>query len=132
MHSRYFGLDEANGLVPLLRTTFERARPVVEQLSGVLQQLETGGGLERNELMTERDALVAQLKRLLEPIESLGIEVKSADGLVDFPALRHEREVLLCWKYPETEVAFWHALDDGYAGRQPVLAEDAFEPSLLC
>jgi hypothetical protein len=41
-------------------------------------------------------------------------------GLVDFPALRDEREVYLCWVEGEDEIAFWHELEAGYAGRQPL------------
>ena len=42
-------------------------------------------------------------------------------GLVDFPALRDGREVYLCWVESEEEgVAFWHDLDAGYGGREPL------------
>ncbi len=42
-------------------------------------------------------------------------------GLVDFPALRDGREVYLCWvEREEDEIAFWHDLDAGYAGREPL------------
>jgi len=41
-------------------------------------------------------------------------------GLVDFPALREDREVYLCWVDGEPEIGFWHDLDAGYAGRQPL------------
>ena len=45
--------------------------------------------------------------------------VKDLDrGLVDFPALREGEEVLLCWQVGEDEVAFWHGLDEGFAGRK--------------
>ena len=41
-------------------------------------------------------------------------------GRVDFPALRDDREIYLCWVDGEPEIAFWHDLDAGYAGRQPL------------
>jgi hypothetical protein len=40
--------------------------------------------------------------------------------LFDFPALRQGREVYLCWKYGEKEIAFWHEVEAGFAGRQPI------------
>ncbi len=43
-----------------------------------------------------------------------------AHGLVDFPAERFGREVLLCWMYGEPEVAYWHELQEGYPGRKAV------------
>src|SRR5947199_127615 len=57
-------------------------------------------------------ACVAQL-------EELGVLVKDLDrGLVDFPALRDGEEVLLCWEVGEDEIAFWHGVDEGFAGRK--------------
>ena len=41
-------------------------------------------------------------------------------GLIDFPAVREGREVYLCWVDGEDDIAFWHDLDAGYAGRQPL------------
>ena len=41
-------------------------------------------------------------------------------GLVDFPALRDGREVYLCWELGENEVAYWHDLEGGYGGREPL------------
>ena len=41
-------------------------------------------------------------------------------GLVDFPALRGEQEVYLCWVDGEPDIGYWHELDAGYAGRQPL------------
>ena len=44
-------------------------------------------------------------------------------GLVDFPSERDGRTVLLCWRLGEPEVQYWHELDSGYAGRQPLSPE---------
>ena len=44
----------------------------------------------------------------------------AGSGLIDFPALRRGETVLLCWQLGEDEVAFWHGLEDGFAGRQPL------------
>jgi hypothetical protein len=41
-------------------------------------------------------------------------------GLVDFPTVRKGREVFLCWQHGEPEIAFWHDVDAGFAGRQPL------------
>jgi hypothetical protein len=43
-----------------------------------------------------------------------------SSGLIDFPSLRAGREVWLCWKYDEPQVAYWHDLQSGFAGRQPI------------
>ena len=50
------------------------------------------------------------------------IVVRDLDrGLVDFPSLRDDREVYLCWvESEESEIGFWHELDTGYSGREPL------------
>jgi hypothetical protein len=59
-----------------------------------------------------------------ERLEHLGVQVKDLDsGLVDFPALHKGEEVLLCWQVGEDEVAYWHGVDEGFAGRKPLPLE---------
>ena len=41
-------------------------------------------------------------------------------GLVDFPALIDGREVYLCWELGEDDVGYWHDMDAGYGGREPL------------
>ncbi|HUX86133.1 MAG TPA: DUF2203 family protein [Chloroflexota bacterium] len=41
-------------------------------------------------------------------------------GLVDFPAERDGRVVYLCWRRGEDQIHYWHELDAGFAGRQPL------------
>ncbi len=60
------------------------------------------------------------MQRIAE-IDELGITVKDLDmGLIDFPCLRDGREVYLCWKLGEPGIDWWHEIDAGYAGRQPL------------
>lgn len=63
----------------------------------------------------------ADVVRHVEALQALGVQVKDLDqGLVDFPALRDGELVLLCWRVGEEEVAYWHGLEDGFAGRRPL------------
>jgi hypothetical protein len=62
-----------------------------------------------------------EVRRLLGMIEQSGIVLRDIDrGLVDFPALKDEHEVYLCWELGEDEVAYWHELETGYGGREPL------------
>ncbi len=131
MQERLFGLDEANALVPLLQRTFEALTPAVTRLRVVLEALERGRASD-TELQEERSTLLRQVETLLKPIEELGIEVKSADGLVDFRAMRDGRVVNLCWKFPEVQIQHWHDLESGFAGRNRIHTPEEFEASLLC
>jgi hypothetical protein len=41
--------------------------------------------------------------------------------LIDFPAMRDGRVVLLCWQLGEGEkIEWWHEVEEGFAGRQPL------------
>jgi hypothetical protein len=54
-------------------------------------------------------------------LEEAGIVIRDIDrGLIDFPAIREDREVYLCWELGEDEITHWHELDAGYRGRQPL------------
>ncbi len=65
--------------------------------------------------------LVETLREQIEAIQETGCVIKDIEvGLVDWPALHQGRAVLLCWKYGEPEVAFWHETHTGFAGRRPV------------
>jgi hypothetical protein len=76
------------------------------------------------ELVRRRPAarvLVEEIDAIVGEVEQGGAELKDVRlGLVDFPA-EHEGEVVyLCWQFGEPEVAFWHRLQDGFAGRRPL------------
>jgi hypothetical protein len=69
----------------------------------------------------EFKSIVAELEGCVEELERLGVQIKDVDlGLLDFPAYREGEDVLLCWHVGEERVAFWHGLEEGYAGRKPI------------
>jgi hypothetical protein len=83
-----------------------------------------GGGIDAQAV---RDAEEAEhrervgIARCVNAIHTRGAIVKDLDeGLVDFPALRDGEEILLCWRLGEDEVAYWHGLEEGFAGRKPL------------
>ncbi len=64
---------------------------------------------------------VQTLRAAIEELQEAGCELKDPDtGLIDFLSLRDEREVYLCWRLGEDRIRFWHDLDTGFAGRQPL------------
>jgi hypothetical protein len=133
---RYFGVEEANRLVPMLSRTFDQVRPWVtraQEISHALEQLQdAGAGPERTApLRSERTGLIEKIGAALEEFEELGVEIKAADGLVDFRALKGGRQVYLCWRYGEPSVQHWHELEGGFAGRQRILHAADFSPTYL-
>ena len=73
-------------------------------------------------------SLVSRLHARLGQIRRLGVQVKDVRcGLLDFPARRDGRRVLLCWKVGEGSLGFWHEMDSGFAGRKPVDEDGPWE-----
>ncbi len=78
-------------------------------------------GDEVVQIEQELEADVERLREFAAELSQLGVESKgAAEGLVDFPAEMDGRIVQLCWRYDEPEVLFWHELNAGFAGRQPL------------
>lgn len=128
---RYFSREEANELLPFLRQVMpeiagkKRELDAHRQALGGVAAQSRGNGHALEETVHRHEEaykrLTAELRELVERVQATGCEVKDLDaGLVDFPALREGRVVYLCWRLGEPEVAWWHELDTGFAGRQPL------------
>ncbi len=64
---------------------------------------------------------IAEMYKDIEELEGLGIWIKSFDqGLLDFPSIRFNEEVWLCWKVGEDKIKFWHGKNEGFMGRKPL------------
>jgi hypothetical protein len=73
----------------------------------------------------ERDAMAIarDIDAFERELEVLGIVLKDRRlGLIDFPGEIDGRRVWLCWRLGEPAIQYWHDLDAGYAGRQPLPA----------
>jgi hypothetical protein len=93
-----------------------------EELEGHIRG--NGGGIppaELAEAAAEVERLERELAHVVDELVQFGVQVKDLDeGLIDFPALRRGETVLLCWKLGEDDVAYWHTLEGGFAGRRPL------------
>jgi hypothetical protein len=131
MRPRNFTPDEVNALLPRLSNLLLQMQEskskhdrLEEKAAEYSYRLTTNGHLIERDLNEARQELAqatAELNTLIERARELGCEVKDIDqGLVDFRAQRDGREVYLCWKLGEPKVGWWHELDTGFAGRQPL------------
>jgi hypothetical protein len=129
---RYFTPEQANEALAVVRplaeelVTRRRAmREAGERREAFRRRLAgNGDGLDARRAAAgeaEMSQEAEELERCVARLEELGVLVKDLDrGLVDFPALRGAEEVLLCWQVGEEEVAYWHGLEEGFAGRRPL------------
>jgi len=131
---KFYSLDEANRALPLVRAIvtdivaqYHRVEELQQRLSRVRQNRKRQADdlyaaeldQTRSELETEED----RLRDYVEELRKLGVELKSEDGLCDFPSLRDGREIYLCWRLGEPQVAHWHELEAGFAGRRRITAD---------
>jgi hypothetical protein len=132
--ARIFTVEQANACLPLVRRIaadmvalsrelIERRRSLDRLMAG---RQPSGGDFYGDEVAQIQQELLKDAQRLegyWEELTQLGAEPKDApQGLVDFPARIEGRLVYLCWKYDEPEILFWHELEAGFAGRQPLTA----------
>jgi hypothetical protein len=130
MARRHFTPDEANELLSEVRPIAEelvaqrRAFAVTTaRLARLSSRIAGNGGdfdpQEPRALQEQLEEERTAVARCVERLARLGVLVKDLDrGLVDFPALHAGEEVLLCWQVGEDEVAYWHGLEEGFAGRK--------------
>lgn len=122
---KFFSVAEANRSLVLVRrivadivAEYRRLR----ELHDTCLRLDSEGDVAAAEKVRGQYAAATdRLAALREELEEVGCELKDyGQGLVDFPARLKDRAILLCWKYDEESVDFWHEADAGFAGRQPI------------
>ncbi len=123
-HERHYTLEQANTMLGWVVERIERLRSARERLNDeeVREALAEAGPLNGG---GEPGRHVAEafldLRSALTELQESEVVLRDLDrGLVDFPSLRDEREVYLCWEEGEDEIEFWHDPETGYAGRQPL------------
>jgi hypothetical protein len=129
--AHYFTREEAESLLPqisIVLLQIQNCREVLQQKEeelGALHALAMGNGhhlhVRINNLQKELAEQIQAMQELINELSSFGCELKDPSiGLIDFLSLRNGREVYLCWHLGEERINFWHYLDAGFAGRQPL------------
>lgn len=125
MQTRMYTLEEARAALPevkALMTKVQRARQAILKLRPTawpaVQKAATNGG---SRAAGEMALHVMQVEDAVRAILAMGILIKDLDhGIIDFVGTRDGREVLLCWRYGEADIEYWHDIDAGFAGRQAI------------
>ena len=134
MEMRVFTLEAVNALVPRLSDVVGQQLERRAGIEALLVQLgrELGDVPERIVLDPADPTDVRTMKRDLvtkieayragwREVEEMGAVLKDArTGLLDFYGEVDGKLVWLCWKYGESECAFYHALEEGFSARKPI------------
>lgn len=125
MHEKTFTISEARAALPHLRrlivvlrderASLVRLHPFINEARAHAEQ---NGGSPYGELYLTHAFVFATT---LDEVEQTGAIIKDFNaGLVDFPHEYEGRIVYLCWKLGEDDLGWWHEIEDGFAGRQPI------------
>ena len=124
----HYTRDQARALLPRVRHWLERLielRDKMEKYDRRLGELMAPGVDIGGSVVNAWVRSLVEIKSLLLEFHNRDIQIKDLDrGLVDFPAIIEEKEVFLCWERQEEDIGFWHDLDSGYAGREPLSDEE--------
>jgi hypothetical protein len=123
-HERHYSVEQANAAIDWVRDRVERMRTAREQLgdeearAALADAAPTNGGGEPGLVVSEA---FIELRNALTELNEMDIVLRDLErGLLDFPTLRDGREVYLCLEDGEDEIGFWHDIEAGYGGRQPL------------
>jgi hypothetical protein len=125
---KLFTINEANELLPVIRPKLEKIKANYDRLAiyresakaAAVAAVESGGGgMESGTIYVK---LLYDIGKLTTELHDLGIELKDyTRGLIDFPSMRENRVVLLCWQLGEADqIEWWHEPEAGFMGRQPL------------
>jgi len=133
MAEETFDLERAEKLLPLLERLLRNAAEARRLVSEVEREY---GSLVKSICLTggrsvdvahfsrckqEKEEGDVRLRESVGEIEQHGCVLKDLDiGLLDFPCRVGDREAYLCWRLGEPSIRFWHAIDEGFAGRKPI------------
>ena len=123
---KLFTVDEANRSIPEMREKLLRLQSLYARIGSMSEDAkaaaaasEFGGGMEGGSGYVR---LLYKVGKITTDIHDAGVQLKDYErGLIDFPSMRDDRVVLLCWQLGEgEEIEWWHETDAGFAGRQPL------------
>ncbi|HEY6659134.1 MAG TPA: DUF2203 domain-containing protein [Nitrososphaeraceae archaeon] len=127
-----FTVDKANTILPKVKTKFDEILCCKNNVMDIQEELQnlsdSNCGFEKFiKKKQELNHAVTSLYNMIQELEDMGIMIKSVDeGLLDFPSIRYDEEIWLCWKFGESQVKFWHRKDEGFMGRKPI-PQEGFE-----
>ena len=123
-HERHYTVAQANAAIDWVRERIERMRVAREQLgdedarAALTEAAPGNGGGEPGTVVSEA---FIDLRDALAELQGVDVVLRDLDrGLIDFPALRDGREVYLCLEDGEDEIGYWHDLEAGFGGREPL------------
>ena len=130
--SIHFTVDQANTILPKVKKRFDEILFCKNNVIDIQEELQnlSDSNCSFEKFITKKQQLnhaVTSLYSMIQKLEDMGVMIKSVDeGLLDFPSIRYDEEIWLCWKFGENQVKFWHGKEEGFMGRKPI-PQEGFE-----
>lgn len=146
-------LQEANGLLPLVREHFFRIHVMLAHLQHLRGKLDKR---PRKRFVFDKDneyIVVVKKKSRTKKHKATSREMREIENLIekeindlmrlgavikglfpphiDFLSTRHNEPIFLCWHGGEKEIKHWHHLDDGSPFRQVIAKKSRFGPHMV-
>jgi hypothetical protein len=118
---KHFTVKEAERTLPLVK---QIVRDILNNAFAIKYLSDSFGN--RSEESGVIEELAGQISSYVRELEEIGCNYKDWNfqvGLIDFPAIIDEEEVLLCWRTDEPGIRYFHGPDEGFVGRRPIPEE---------
>ena len=124
-----FTRSEASSVLPRLKPLLQEIREEwlrIKELNPEIQKTREKAMLDGySPYGVEYVESVSHLMHVMSQVREMGVLIKDLDkGLVDFPYLKHERVVYLCWHLGEESIDYWHETESGFSSREPLDEND--------
>ncbi len=134
-HQKMFSLEEANRIVPFLSSAFEEifrlnenSRSLDVDINDLVaiwgEEVMMTGHVDHEiykERMERRKELHRRTHEMFDKVLQTGAVIKDTEtGLVDFYSKKDDGMIMLCWKFGEDRIRFWHPVSSGFSKRKPV------------
>ena len=123
----FYGIHDANARIAQLRPLLEALRAQRDEVGRLGERLRAAEVDEGTDpavaavLRARIRAIVDQMEATVVRLDDWGVALRDiGSGLVDLPALAGGRQVWLCWRLGEDDIAWWHEVTVGFDGRQPL------------
>ena len=118
---RRFTVAQANSALPLVRRIVGDIVTTHGLILRLQAEMDKASGKEQAATQGRLDQSVGKLEDYVDELGEVGCELKDYQvGLIDFVGRHESRDVYLCWKLGEEKIGYWHEINAGYAGRQPI------------
>ncbi|MBC7370909.1 MAG: DUF2203 domain-containing protein [Bdellovibrionaceae bacterium] len=117
---KVFSQHEVSHLLPLIYKLTDDAQSEVKKIINFIEAHTDKKTSVVHDLETRLNEIVTRWQM---KIEKLGAEPKGL-WLADFDS----GDGYFCWKFPETEICYWHGYQDGFTGR--ILIKEKSRPEI--